>query len=108
MLLAIAIALMLFVLPPTWGLVAVCLAAVIEVAEIAFWIRFLRRYRIVTGAEGLSGERAEVIERCDPEGRVRLRGEIWKARCAAPVEVGASVRIRAVSGLTLEVEPDPG
>jgi hypothetical protein len=32
---------------------------VIEVAEVGFWIRFLRRYRIVTGKEALIGTSAE-------------------------------------------------
>jgi hypothetical protein len=57
-----AIALALFVLPPGWGIAVVTLAAVIEVAEVGFWIRFLRRYRIATGKEALIGSSAEVIE----------------------------------------------
>ena len=76
-------------------------AAVIEVAEVFFWISFLRRYPVKTGAEGLVGARAEVIDRCAPLGRVRLRGEIWKARSEEPLELGAEVRVEAVDGLTL-------
>ena len=58
MLLIGAIALALLVLPPGWGLALVSLAAVIEVAEVGFWIRFLRRYRIRTGTEAMIGSRA--------------------------------------------------
>ncbi len=105
MLLIGAIALALLVLPPGWGLALVAVAALIEVAEVGFWIRFLRRYRIATGVEALVGSSAEVIEACDPRGRVRFRGEIWHAECASRVEVGARVTITGVHGLTLEVEP---
>jgi membrane-bound serine protease (ClpP class) len=104
MLLVGAIALALFVLPPGWGIAIVVVAMVVEVAEVGFWIRFLRRYRVTTGAEGLIGARAEVIEACAPAGRVRLRGEIWHARCARGASVGERVRVTGVDGLTLMVE----
>jgi membrane protein implicated in regulation of membrane protease activity len=93
----------LFVLPAPWGVIAVFTAAVIEVGEILFWIRFLRRYPVTTGAEGLVGERGEVIVRCAPLGRVRLRGESWNARSEEPLELGEEVRVEAVDGLTLVV-----
>ena len=102
MLLALAIV-GLFVLPAPWGVIAVVTAAVIEVGEVFFWIRFLRRYPVTTGAEGLVGERAEVIVRCAPLGRVRLRGESWNARSEQPLELGDEVRVEAVDGLTLVV-----
>jgi membrane-bound serine protease (ClpP class) len=105
MLLIGAIALALFVLPPGWGIALVVVAMVIEVAEVGFWIRFLRRYRVRTGVEGLIGSTGEVIEACAPVGRVRLRGEIWHARCASRAEVGERVTVTGVDGLTLEVEP---
>jgi membrane-bound serine protease (ClpP class) len=104
MLLVGAILLALFVLPPGWGIAAVTLGIVIEVAEVGFWIRFLRRYRVRTGVEGLIGSTGEVIETCDPRGRIRLRGEIWHARCASRAEVGERVNVTGVDGLTLEVE----
>jgi membrane protein implicated in regulation of membrane protease activity len=107
MLLVGAIALALLVLPPGWGIALVTLAAVIEVAEVGFWIRFLRRYRIATGKEALIGLSAEVIEACDPRGRVRFRGEIWHAECGSGAAVGDRVRITEVHGLTLQVERDP-
>lgn len=108
MLIVGAVALAIFVLPPVLGAVAVGLAIVGEVAETYFWIRFLRRYRVSTGAEGLIGERAEVVAACDPTGRVRLRGELWRARADRPVRAGDQVRVTGVDGLTLEVAPRDG
>ena len=108
MLLVGAILLAFFVLPPGWGIAAVVLGIVIEVAEVGFWTRFLRRYRVRTGVEGLIGSTGEVIETCDPRGRIRLRGEIWHARCASRAEVGERVTVTGVDGLTLEVETSEG
>ena len=109
MILALAIA-GLFVLPDPWRIVVVIVAALIEVGEVYFWIRFLRRYRVTTGAEGLVGQPAEVLEppRADQAGRVRAHGEIWSARCQEAVEIGDEVRIVAVEGLTLVVAPARG
>jgi membrane protein implicated in regulation of membrane protease activity len=98
------IALALFALPPGWGIAAVSLGIVVEVAEVGFWVRFLRRYRISTGPEALIGRRAEVIEACEPLGRVRLRGEIWHAHCDQGAAIGDAVVISGVAGLTLQVE----
>jgi membrane protein implicated in regulation of membrane protease activity len=102
-----AIALALFVLPPGWGIALVVVAMAIEVAEVGFWIRFLRRYRVSTGIEALIGTPAEVIETCDPRGRVRFRGEIWHAECGSRAGVGDRVVIEGVRGLTLLVGPPP-
>jgi membrane protein implicated in regulation of membrane protease activity len=108
MLLVGAIVLALTVLPPGWGIAAVSLGIVIEIAEVGFWVHFLRRYRVRTGIEGLIGSRAEVIEACEPRGRVRFRGEIWHAECAPGAAVGDRVVVTGIHGLTLEVEPAPG
>ena len=105
MLLALAIV-GLFFLPDPLGVIVLAFAAVIEVAEVFLWIKFLRRYRVTTGVEGMVGEVAEVIEDCAPRGRVRVRGESWSARSSPSAAVGDAVRVAAVDGLTLVVEPD--
>jgi membrane-bound serine protease (ClpP class) len=92
----------LFVLPEPWNVIGVCVAALIEVGEVFAWIKFLRRYRVSTGAEGLVGERGEVI---GPD-RVRVHGEIWSATAGSELTPGQRVRVAAVDGLTLTVEPD--
>jgi membrane-bound serine protease (ClpP class) len=103
MLLAAAILLTVFVLEPAVGAVLIALAAIVEVGELVFWRRFLRRYRVSAGAEALVGERAEVIEACDPDGRVRLRGELWNAHAVEPLAIGELARVIGIDGLTLEV-----
>ena len=97
----------LFVLPSPWNVIAVCVAALVEVGELYLWKRFLNRYRVRGGVEGMIGERGEVIEACEPEGRVRVHGEIWTAVAAdghvfAP---GDRVRVESVDGLKVRVGP---
>jgi membrane protein implicated in regulation of membrane protease activity len=44
-----------------------------------------------------------------PVGQVRVRGELWEARCSEGAGVGESVRLARIEGLTLVVErvPEP-
>jgi membrane-bound serine protease (ClpP class) len=99
----------LFVLPSPWNVIAVCAGALVEVGELWLWMRFLRRYRVRGGAEGMIGERARVMEACAPRGRVKVHGEIWAAIAPGePVPVGATARVTGVDGLELTVVPEPG
>jgi membrane-bound serine protease (ClpP class) len=105
---ALVVGLVLFaILGPPLGVIALVAGALLEFGEAIFWNRYLRRIRVRTGSEGMVGERGEVFEDCRPRGRVKLRGEIWDAECDAGADAGETVRVVAVRGLTLEVEP-PG
>lgn len=61
----------------------------------------------VTGAESLIGAEGRVLSPIAPHapGQVAVHGEIWRATSASPLDPGRPVRVRAVSGLTLHVEP---
>ena len=107
-LLVVAALLAVFVLPPVWGGLAIVVAAVIEVGETTFWIRFSRRRRVQVGAETLIGAVGRVTSACCPDGQMRLRGEIWGARCERGAEPGETVRVVRLDGLTLVVEPVEG
>jgi membrane-bound serine protease (ClpP class) len=107
LLVAAIVAAFLFVSSP-WGIVLVAVAAVLELAETAFWIRFSRRRHVQVGAETLAGAVAVVTEPCRPLGQIRLAGELWQARCDAGADKGDHVRVVGRSGLVLAVEPlDP-
>jgi membrane-bound serine protease (ClpP class) len=105
MLLATAVVLMIFVLPPWLGVTAVALALVAEIGELILWRRVLDRISVTTGAEGLVGATGEAITACEPLGTVRVRGEIWKARAEPPAGRGDRVVVETVDGLTLLVAP---
>jgi membrane protein implicated in regulation of membrane protease activity len=102
-----AIVLAVLYLPPVWDVVVVSTAAVVEIAETAFWIRYSKRRTVRVGAETLIGARAEAVTDLLPEGQVRLGAELWLARCPAGARAGDRVRVRDREGLTLLVEPEP-
>ena len=64
-----------------------------------------RRNKVETGAEGMVGEVGVTLTPLAPEGKILVRGEYWNAVARAPVEPGARVRVTAIEGLRLTVEP---
>ncbi|MCF8108862.1 MAG: nodulation protein NfeD [Desulfohalobiaceae bacterium] len=61
-----------------------------------------------TGYQSMQGLPATVLEWSDGQGRIRVRGEIWKARSADGTSLNPNdrVRISGADGLTLIVRPD--
>jgi membrane-bound serine protease (ClpP class) len=59
----------------------------------------------MTGQSGMIGEIGMVKIALTPKGRVQIHGELWFARSRQPVSAGVLVRVIAVDGLTLDVEP---
>src|SRR6266498_3972081 len=64
-----------------------------------------RRHPVVTGKEGLLGAEGETVAWDGDEGRVRVNGEIWRARAQRPLEAGARIKVIDREGLVLVVEP---
>jgi membrane-bound serine protease (ClpP class) len=64
-----------------------------------------QRRRAVTGQGGLVGEVGRARTELAPAGKVFLHGEIWNARASGPIAVGEPVRVVAVRGMELSVEP---
>lgn len=62
-----------------------------------------------TGFEELIGSIGEVREPLEPTGQVFIQGALWRARTTGEgvIGLGTRVRVKAVDGLTLEVEPVP-
>ncbi len=64
----------------------------------------------LAGTEEMVGETATARSAIDPDGKVFMRGTLWSARLAegaSPIRPGDRVRVEAVDGLTLVVEPLP-
>ena len=87
------------VLIPTVGLVS---AFFVVVAGLAFRSQVSTTQ---TGERGLVGKIGVVKQALDPEGKVFVHGELWKAVAGQPIENGCKVRVTHVEGLTLTVEP---
>ena len=64
-----------------------------------------RRRPVVTGNEALVGAEGEAVAWQGEEGRVRVGGEIWRARASGPLEPGHRIKVIERHGLVLTVEP---
>jgi membrane-bound serine protease (ClpP class) len=98
-------------LRPSWitliaGIGGVALAFVVGMPSMV-------RTRFATptiGREWMIGEIGEAHGAVDPDGVVTVRGATWRARTnrSTPIATGGRVRVVAIDGLTLEVEPEEG
>lgn len=65
-----------------------------------------RRAKVTTGTTGMIGLTGKAQTAIAPEGKVFVRGELWRARSQMSIEPGESVRVTGVEGLTLDVEAE--
>jgi membrane-bound serine protease (ClpP class) len=63
-----------------------------------------QRRAVVTGLEEMVGSPARVVDWDGGDGRVRVHGEIWRARGPDGLLPGQEVRVVGIEGLTVEVE----
>ena len=64
-----------------------------------------QRQKPTTGSEGIIGEQGEALSAINPEGTVRVHGEIWNARSASgSIKKGSKVQVTALHGLTVTVQ----
>jgi membrane-bound serine protease (ClpP class) len=88
----------------SWQLVGgVALAASASLLLLMAVLARSHRGPVITGEEQMLGSRARVIDWQGGVGRVRVHGEIWRARGPADLPPGQEVRVVAIDGLTLEV-----
>ncbi len=96
--------------PAWWLILIVCVVIVLFfVAALPAFVR--ARFSTPTvGREGMVGELGSAEVPIDPDGVVLIRGARWRARTnrATPIAYGDPVRVIAVEGLVLEVEPETG
>lgn len=75
---------------------------------IVFLVSLVIRARLrpaTTGIEGLMSETGVALTDLDPAGTVLIHGERWRAEAIGRVAEGTEVRVKAVTGLRLQVEP---
>jgi len=63
-----------------------------------------RKRPVVTGGEALIGAAGEAVSWQGNEGRVSIKGELWRARAKAPLQVGTRIKVVDRDGLVLVVE----
>jgi membrane-bound serine protease (ClpP class) len=96
--------LLLLLIPEPWNVVATFAALALFCLEVFYFYRRMRGVKVVTGAENLVGAVGKTVEPLDPEGHIRVQGELWQARASGAVPAGTNVRVVAIDDLTLEVE----
>jgi membrane-bound serine protease (ClpP class) len=77
--------------------------AVIMIVMVRLALR-ARGTRVATGLDGMIGLKGYAETPIEPEGRVFVRGELWRARSKVRIATGEGVRVTGVDGLTLEVD----
>ena len=89
----------------SWGVVigAALGSAALILLALATLLRSRKR-PVVTGSEALIGAEGEAVSWDGDEGRVRVQGEIWRARADAPLAVGKRIKVLKRDGLILCVE----
>jgi membrane-bound serine protease (ClpP class) len=88
----------------SWQLVGgLALAASASLLLLMAMLARSHRGPVITGQEEMLGSRAKVIDWQGGAGRVRVHGEIWRARGPADLAANQEVRVIAIDGLTLEV-----
>jgi membrane-bound serine protease (ClpP class) len=105
MFLLLALLLLIF-LPSPWDLAGALVSLVLFAGEVLYWQRRMQNRKVRTGVENLMGSIGTVAKPLAPVGQIRVRGELWEARSAQNVSAGTAVRVIAVNGLVLDVEPD--
>jgi membrane-bound serine protease (ClpP class) len=96
--------------PPWWVLAIVIVGTAIFMLGAMTAVVRSRFSTPTVGREGIIGEEGQAEVDVAPDGVVVIRGARWRARTnrATPIEAGDAVRVVAVEGLELEVEPEEG
>lgn len=98
-------------LDPAWWVVAAVVVATGLFMLGAMPSMLRARFSTPTvGREAMIGEMGTAEVAVDPDGVVRVRDALWRARTnrATPIDAGDRVRVVAVEGIVLEVEPEAG
>jgi membrane-bound serine protease (ClpP class) len=87
-----------------WHALVILGLVAFEGLEIALFLK-LRKMRTIIGAEAMAGATGVALTDCRPNGQVKLKGQVWRARCPQGVDAGEEIRVTKMEGIFLEVEP---
>jgi membrane-bound serine protease (ClpP class) len=66
-----------------------------------------QRAKPATGLEGMIGETGEAVDELNPNGMVRVHGELWNAQSQGEaIKPGQKIKVTGIRNLTLFVEPE--
>ena len=96
---------------PLWAAGLLLAADVVKDLALYPWLRRAYEDEHTPVMARLAGETAEVVQELAPEGYVRVRGELWRARApdgAERIPAGERVRVAGAEGSRLVVDPPAG
>ncbi len=91
-----------FFLEGTWRVVVIVALLMTDVVEIWIWLKWRKR-RAMTGAEAMVGKEGTAVTDLNPEGTVKVMGQMWHGWCADRVDAGERVQVVGLEGLRLQV-----
>lgn len=96
--------------PPWWVLLFVVAGGIVFMLSAMTAVVRSRFSTPTVGREGMIGEMGTAEVDIDPTGVARVRDALWRANAnrATPIVAGDPVRVVAVEGVELEVEPEEG
>ena len=89
-----------------WGTALPIYLVILVIAAFCYIIMFQSmRAKAKTGLKAMIGGEALVMEDIDPEGKVKIKDELWAATAGGKkIGVGEKVRIVKIQGMVLVVE----
>jgi len=91
--------------------VAIPIIVAVTVVSSAFFLIALRmlfaahKKPVVSGADEILGSIGRVLEDFEKSGRIHIHGETWQVQSKSPLKSGDQVRVTAIDGLILSIEP---
>jgi membrane-bound serine protease (ClpP class) len=98
-------------LDPAWWILVLVIGSTVLFMLSGMTAMVRSRFSTPTiGREELVGEMGLAEADVDPDGVVRVRDALWRARTnrATPIHAGEAVRVVSIEGVVLEVEPEEG
>jgi membrane-bound serine protease (ClpP class) len=98
-------------LDPKWWVLALVIVGAVVFMLSGMTAMVRARFSTPTiGREELVGEMGAAVADVDPDGVVRVREALWRARTnrATPIHAGDAIRVVSIEGIVLEVEPEEG
>jgi membrane-bound serine protease (ClpP class) len=98
-------------LDPSWWVLVLVIGGTVVFMLSGMTAMVRSRFSTPTiGRDDLVGEMGTAEANVDPDGVVRVRDALWRARTnrATPINAGDAVRVVSVEGIVLEVEPEEG
>lgn len=90
----------------SWGVIfpTVIVTVLFFAVALTFGIKAQKR-KVTTGLEGIVGEPGVTVTPLDPDGKIRVGGEYWKAKTLGdPIQEGEKVMVTGIDRLVLVVE----